>query len=120
MSNERDQTDYLRDILDAAQKAQIFMEGKSFNEFIEDDKTIFAVTRALEIIGEATKRLPAALREQYPDVPWRQMTGMRDRLIHDYVEMSLRRVHTTVHDGLPLLETQIRQILADLEKDQEI
>ncbi len=84
MRGERDITDYLRDILDAAQSAEEFLGDMQYQEFIADKRTVFAVVRALEIVGEATRRIPDSVRQRYPDIPWRRMTGTRDRLIHDY------------------------------------
>lgn len=84
MRGERDITDYLRDILDAAQSAEEFLGDMQYQEFIADKRTVFAVVRALEIVGEATRRIPDSVRQRYPDIPWRRMTGTRDRLSHDY------------------------------------
>lgn len=70
MKKARDHNDYLDDILDASTKAAQFVEGMDFNSFAADDKTVYAVVRALEIIGEATKRVPEDVRRNHQDVPW--------------------------------------------------
>ncbi len=72
MKKDREYQDYLEDILDAISKASAFIAGMSFSEFSLDNKTVFAVIHALEIIGEATKHLPEWIRENNPDVPWRE------------------------------------------------
>ncbi|MCB9430541.1 MAG: DUF86 domain-containing protein [Ardenticatenaceae bacterium] len=105
--------DYLEDILDAMEKSQILITDVVFADFIEDFRIHFAVTRALEIIGEATKRLPAHLRDEYPEVPWREMAGMRDRIIHGYDAIDLGIVWNTVSRRIPVVKIQIEQILAD-------
>ena len=84
MSSEREYADYLEDILDAISKIAKFIKGMTFDQFSKDDKTTYAVIRALEIIGEATKHIPAQVRKNYPKVSWREMAGIRDKLIHDY------------------------------------
>ncbi len=76
MSNEF--LDYIEDILDAIDKAKILVEDVTFDAFQSDFRIHFAVVRALEIIGEATKRLPMEVRDKYPVIPWRGMAGMRD------------------------------------------
>lgn len=113
MSNEF--LDYVEDILDAMDKAEILVEGVTYERFETDFRTNFAVVRALEIIGEATKRLPAALRERYPDIPWRGMAGLRDRIIHGYDTVDLEIVWAVVKQDIPHIKPRIRQILADPE-----
>ena len=83
MTDSQDVPDIINDVLSAAKDAQEFIAGMDVTDFQADRKTIFAVVRALEILGEATKRLSNDLRERYPAIPWRSMAGIRDRLIHD-------------------------------------
>ncbi len=84
MTEDRDPAIYLDDILDAATKARRFVAGLSFEQFESDDRTSYAVLRALEIVGEAAKQVPQAVRHRPPDVPWQDMAGMRDTLIPGY------------------------------------
>ena len=76
--------DYLQDILDAVDAIEQFAAGIEFEAFSQNLGKVFAVSRAIEIIGEAVKRIPDSVRNQYPDIPWRDITGMRDKLIYDY------------------------------------
>lgn len=81
---KRDDTLFVRDIIAAMKAIEQFVEGRSLDEFKQDDKTSSAVIRKFEIIGEATKHIPESVKAQYPNVPWKRMAGMRDRLIHAY------------------------------------
>ena len=78
-----------------------------------------AVLRNLEIIGEATKRLSTDLREKYPDVPWRQIAGLRDVLIHDYASVDLNEVWRIVERDLPALKSHLDQITDSLDDSEE-
>ncbi len=113
MSSERTHVDYLDDILAAMAKVTSFIAGMTFDEFAKDDKTVFAVVRGLEIVGEAAKQIPAAVRDTYPAVPWRAMAGMRDKLTHNYFGVNLIVVWKTATADLPSLEPEIRRIVAD-------
>ena len=106
--------DYLRDILDAMDKAQSFVSGMSFQEFCRDDRTVFAVIRALEIIGEAAKKVPAPCRRRYAAIPWKSLAGMRDKLIHDYVGVSLEVVWRTVCDDIPAVKPKLHLMLEEI------
>lgn len=108
----------LNDILDACEKAIRFSEGMDLVDFARDDRTVFAIVRALEIVGEASKRVPATIRDRYPGIPWRAMAGIRDRLIHDYERVDLEVVWKTVKEDLPKLRVDIHQTLADIGHGQ--
>jgi uncharacterized protein with HEPN domain len=105
--------DYVEDMLDAMDKAELLLEGVTYEQFEADFRINFAVIRALEIVGEAAKRLPLNLREQYPDIPWKVMAGMRDRIIHGYDVVDLQIVWDAVKRDIPQVKPQIRRILAD-------
>jgi uncharacterized protein with HEPN domain len=111
----RDVLVYLEDILDAMNKAEVFVSGMTYEQFEHDAKTIFAVVRAIEIIGEAVKRLPLAFRERYPSIPWRDMAGMRDIIIHSYDNVNLQIVWDVVMREIPRLKPQIEHIRDDLQ-----
>ena len=96
MKPKREFLDYLRDIQEALEKLEKFTRGMNFEAFAKDDKTSFAVIRALEIIGEAARKIPKSVRSRYPDIPWQDMAGMRDKLIHDYFGVDLRVVWKTL------------------------
>ena len=108
----RTHLDYLTDIRDSARKALAFVSGLDFPTFAADEKTAYAVVRALEILGEATKRIPQAVRNRHPDVPWRAMAGIRDKLIHDYFSVNAEMVWKTVAEDLPPLLKQLGEIIA--------
>ncbi len=103
--------DYLKDILDAIRKARQFVQNYSYEDFDQDDKTVFATIRALEIIGEATKKIPGNVRKNNPQIPWKDMAGMRDVLIHDYFGIDLETVWFTVTQKLPQIELLIKKLL---------
>ena len=108
---------YLKDIFEAMVAAQAFVEGMSFDAFVGDDKTASAVVRKLEIIGEATKNVPEVIRQKSPQMPWRDMAGMRDRIIHAYFDVNYSIVWETVENRIPLLQPIIAQILKDLGEE---
>ncbi len=83
---KRDYRDYLKDILDSIDDIESFIGGMSFEEFKKDKKTINAVVRSIEVIGEATKNIPRTLKDKHKEIPWKRMAGMRDKLIYDTLE----------------------------------
>jgi len=108
--------DYVEDIIDSMNDAMSFVEGKKYEDFVKDKKTIYAVVRALEITGEAAKRMPDLVRNRYPQIPWKDMAGMRDKLIHGYFGVDIKRVWKTVKEDLLDLKPLFEKILKDFQK----
>lgn len=115
MSGDRDPRVFLADMLDAGEKAIAFVEGMDFQAFVADEKTVYAVVRCFEIIGEAAKRVPPSIRGNYPALPWRLMAGMRDRLIHNYLDVNHAVLWATLNEDLPSLISELRSITGDAE-----
>lgn len=102
---------YLQNILDAICDIESFIKNVDEKEFCENKEKQYAVLRALEIIGEAVKSLSRNLRIKYTDVPWRDMAGMRDKLIHMYFGVKLDLVWETIINKLPEVKEQICGII---------
>jgi len=113
---KRDYRDYLKDILDSINDIGDFIRDMSFEEFRKDKKTINAVVRSIEVIGEATKKISRALKDKHKDVPWKKMAGMRDRLIHEYFGIDAEILWKTAKNDIPPLKQSVQNILKSLEK----
>jgi uncharacterized protein with HEPN domain len=112
----REYRDYLQDVLDSIDDVASFIGGMSFEEFKKDRKTINAVVRSIEVIGEASKRIPRGLKAKYKGVPWREMAGMRDKLIHEYFGVDVEILWKTAKDDIPPLKNVIQDMMKSLEK----
>ncbi len=113
---KRDVCVYVRDMLEAFANTQEFVEGLSYDEFVRDKKTVSAVTRELEVAGEACKQVPASVRDRYGDIPWSDIAGMRDKLIHFYFGVDMEIVWETVKSRVPQLMDLIEVVVRELEQ----
>jgi uncharacterized protein with HEPN domain len=109
----RDYKVYLEDILEAIGKVQRYTANLSQEAFSGDERTLDAVVRNLEIIGEASKNVPRKIRSKYPEVEWKRIAGLRDILIHEYFGIDIDIIWDIVQNKLPELKKQINQILSE-------
>lgn len=110
--------DYIEDILRAITDIENFTEGLDFDSFVHDRKTVYAVMRALEIIGEAAKKVPDEVRARAPELPWRYMARMRDKLIHHYHGVDLEMVWLVVKEELPKVRKPLKKLLTQYGEDE--
>ena len=101
---------YIEHILDSIAKIEKYTESINVNEFIDNDLIQDGVIRNFEIIGEATKNLSNEFRKKYPNIPWKNISGMRDILIHDYLGIDLFAVWETIEQDLPSLKNDLLDI----------
>lgn len=106
----KDDLIYIDHILDSIAKIEKYTDNLTANDFIENDLIQDGVTRNFEIIGEATKRLSENLGDEYSEIPWKQIAGMRDILIHDYLGIDIYSVWDTIESNLPHLKHQLLEI----------
>ncbi|MEI7433074.1 MAG: DUF86 domain-containing protein [Methanomicrobiales archaeon] len=106
---------FLVDIMKAAEDIEVFTTGMSFEEFVDDDKTISAVLYKFAIMGEATTMLTDQVRAQHPDIPWRSIAGLRDKVIHGYIGVDYELLWETIELKLPAV---IRALHTILEKEK--
>jgi uncharacterized protein with HEPN domain len=104
---------FFTDILEAIESIMEYTQNMSYYQFINDKKTKDAVVRNLEIIGEAVKNIPDDIKGKYSDVSWRGMSGMRDKLIHEYFGVSNQIVWETIQSDLPVFDSQIKKIMEE-------
>jgi uncharacterized protein with HEPN domain len=103
----------LRHMRDAAREAVEFGEGRTPDDLARNRVLTLALVRCIEIIGEAASRVSDTVRSQHPEVPWAEIIGMRNRLVHAYFDVDLERVRDTLALDLPPLIVQLEQMLAD-------
>lgn len=103
--------DYIQDMLDNSQRAIHFVDGMNYDSFFKDEKTVYAVIRAVEIIGEAAGNIPENIQSKYPDIPWRDVKSMRNKLVHNYFGINMEVVWQTIHEDLPMLIAILEKII---------
>jgi len=106
----KDDKIYIEHIQRGIARIKLYIEGKNYQSFSEDFLAQDAVIRQLEIIGEATKHISGELRDNNPHVPWSDMTGMRDILIHDYIDVDTDIVWKTASESLPELQKMLESL----------
>jgi uncharacterized protein with HEPN domain len=106
----KDDLAYIEHILDCIRKIKEFSEGLSFKEFSVNELVQDAIIRNIEIIGEASKKISSDTKQIYFEISWKEIAGMRNKLIHDYLGVDVEVVWRTIKEDIPMLERQIREI----------
>ncbi len=112
--SKRSDRECLLDIHEALQRIEAYIADMTLADFVNDKKTQDAVVRNLEVIGEATKNLSNQIRDTSPEVPWKGLAGVRDKMIHHYFGINYEIVWTICKDELPMVRSHVEQMLQDL------
>lgn len=107
---------FIKDIIDAMEAIERFIGDMTLSELKRDEKTSSAVIRKFEIIGEAVKYMPNNIKENYKDIQWKSMAGMRDRLIHAYFGIDYDLVWAAIKTEIPKMKPKLKKILSSMEK----
>lgn len=118
MKHKRVYTDYLKDIIHYAEKIEQFVVGLDFDHFASNEEKTLAVIHALQIISEAVNCLPSSLKKRYPDVPWADIVGMRNIIVHGYSLVDLKVVWKTVQESISPLHRAVTNILKDVKQSK--
>lgn len=113
---ERDAA-HLWDMLDAARQVAEFSAGLALEQLLADARTRYAIERALEIVGEAARRVSSETTTQHPEIPWKGIIGFRNVLAHEYGDIDYRRLYTVIREGVPALIADLESILASIDKN---
>ena len=113
----RDELVYLRHVLDAITTVEEYLHGVTEEKFKATRLLQDGAIRQIEIIGEAVRHISKDIRKTYPEIPWQDVAGMRDKLIHDYFGVDIEKVWDTAQDDLPILKQQVLGILEDFGQE---
>ena len=104
---------YIQDILEAIQRIDEYLTGITFEEFSKDNKTIDAVVRNFAVIGEAAKNVPVSVKRKHPEIAWKRMSGMRDKVIHEYFGVDPHILWDTSKIDLPASKQLLKELLSE-------
>ncbi|MBF0342864.1 MAG: DUF86 domain-containing protein [Nitrospirae bacterium] len=110
----RDYTLYLEDIIESIELIEQFVAGMEMEDFKNDIKTSDAVIKRFENIGEATKNIPKDLKARYPEIPWKEMARMRDKLVHLYFGVEYELLWSAIKTSLPSIKPLLSKMLDEL------
>jgi uncharacterized protein with HEPN domain len=110
---------YIAEICDSMDKAVSAVDGIDPGDFAQNWEKQYAVVRCLEIIGEAAKTVPQELRSRYPQIPWRTMAGMRDKMVHAYFDVDYETVWKTIKESIPELRPVLGALLEELRAEEQ-
>jgi uncharacterized protein with HEPN domain len=114
--SERNLKIYLLDMIENMIKTEEFIGSLNYDDFEKDEKSYYAVIRAIEVIGEAAKHIPDDIRKRFPNIPWKDIAGMRDKAIHFYFGINIEKVWLVVKKDIPQLLPLLKDVLKELEK----
>jgi len=107
---------YIKDIIEYMERAEIYIKNFQLDQFLKDNKTCDAVIRCIEVIGEATKNIPEEIRISYPSIPWRDLAGMRDKIIHSYFTVDFETVWLVIKEDIPRLKPMVKKVLENIRQ----
>jgi len=111
--------DYLEDILQSINDLEEFTENLTFDQYLTDRKTILASMSSLQIIGEASNKLPPEIRSKYHEIPWKSIISLRNKIVHEYFGLHNKMVWEIIHNDLPVLKPQIIKIIEEQKNNLE-
>jgi len=109
---------YVTDMLESITRVEGYIEGMEFNEFKENNMAKDAVLRNLEVLGEAAKNLSTAIKEKYPDIPWKRIIGLRNIVIHGYFGVDFDNIWKIITDNVPEVKPSLEEVLKDLRSPE--
>jgi len=110
---------YIKDIIEYMERAENHIRNFQLDQFLKDDKTCDAVIRCIEVIGEAAKNIPEEIRISYPSISWRDLAGMRDKIIHSYFTVDFETVWLVVKEDIPRLKPMVKKVLEKMEETEQ-